>query len=118
MGKRHRCDDPFGASLFGVVPKGVVVKLPDPDEARVLAFLREGAKHRDWLRVRITDPKGVVEALRKKGHVIKSVTWPNYTDWVYSLSEGGYLYGPNGHKHEDPDTAKRTRGKKDRPGHA
>lgn len=104
--KRHS-GEWFGGGLGGLFdPALASVKTPppDPDEPRMLAFLRESSKHLAWLQVRFADPKGVIEALRKKGHVIKSVTWPNYSDWVYALSEGGYLYGPNGRKHEDTDT--------------
>lgn len=111
--KRHSGEwfDGGLGGLFEELPKSVKAEPPDPAEGQMLAFLREGSKHLAWLQVRFPDPKAVVEALRKKGHVIKSVTWPHYRDWVYALSEGGYLYGPHGEKHEDPDTGGKKKGK-------
>lgn len=98
--------------LFDEPPKSVLAKPPDPELAMVLGFLREGPKHRDWLRVRVTDPAGVVEKLRAKGHVIKSVTFPHRSaDWVYCLSENGRLCGVEGKAGEDPDTAPKTKAK-------
>lgn len=99
----------FGAGLgsgglFDEPPKSVLSRPPDPDLAAVLGFLREGPKHRDWLRVRVSDPEGVVERLKVKGHVIKGVILYGRTDWVYALSENGRLCGVEGKAGEDPDT--------------
>lgn len=97
----------FGSGgLFDAPPKSVLDKPPDPDLALMLELLREGPKHRDWLPIKVKDPKGVVEKLRAKGHVIKSVSLPGRADdWVYALSENGRLCGIEGKAGEDPDTA-------------
>ena len=97
----------LGGGLFDSPPRPAPGKPPDPDLALMLELLREGPKHRDWLVLKVKDPKGVVKKLRAKGHVIKSVSLPGRADdWVYALSENGRLHGIEGKAGEDPDTAR------------
>jgi hypothetical protein len=81
---------------------------PDPMPGRLLAVLREGPKHRDWLWRDFPAYKEVIEQLRAAGHVIKSISFPNRADdWVYALCENGRVCGVEGKAGEDPDTAKK-----------
>lgn len=99
-GKKRGTSDLFGDEIAfaGIRP-------PDPHPEKVLAFLREGPKHRDWLRIHVPDPAAVVETLRTRGHVVKAVKYFGRTDWVYALSENGRICGVEGKAGEDSDEA-------------
>lgn len=92
MPTRKPRSDPFGG-------RSLVAACHEPDEyaqecTAVLAALREGPKHRDWLFKLAADPAAVVAELRYAGFDVVRYSYPwRAWDWCYALKEGGKVCG-------------------------